>query len=99
MLMGGWTTVSVVLTACVILTNVLPLKDVAQKERKSENFFGFSFNSRSLSLMTWEIAFRELVALNIPLTGSWILKSEQWDGWRCICGDDYSPLTLMDAIL
>lgn len=43
---------------------------VQQTDGKSENFLGFSSTSRSLPLMTWEIAFGELAALYIPLTGS-----------------------------
>lgn len=48
--------------------------------------------------MIWGTVFLRLVTLYIPLTRSWILRSEQWDVWHSICGDDYSPLTLMDAV-
>lgn len=87
MLMGGWTTLPVVLTAshsdkCLYLCS--PWRCQVNRgdffSFKSKNFSGFSFNSHSLSLMTWEIALGELVALSIPLTGGWILKSETV-GW------------------
>lgn len=77
------------------LINVSPPQTSGTQMRFSSSE---SFQTRPELLMIWEIVFLSLVTLYIPLTGSRTLRSEQWDVRRRVCGDDYSPLTLMDAV-